>query len=135
MITCLYIARKSGMQVERTKPWQECLPPCQSRPRPTSAAFSTASIGARSQCTLALERPFYFEKNPSLLIERLRHNVSFFYLNYMVLTAVWFCLMAVWFCLRQLLSIQAFIWLALIGAAWVWMIRASADGTLRVGGE
>jgi len=73
------------------------------------------------------ERPFYLEKNPALLLERLRHNVSFFYLNYMLLTGVLFCL-------TLLISPSAIIGIAILALAWMWVIRASQTGSLAIGG-
>jgi hypothetical protein len=72
------------------------------------------------------ERPFYVEKNPALLLERLRHNVTFFYLNY-------FCLTAVLFLVQTLLSPTTLVGAGLLGLAWMSMIRASASGSLLVG--
>jgi len=73
------------------------------------------------------ERPFYVEKTPSLLADRIRHNFTFFYLNYMLLTAVLFCL-------TLLISPSAIIGIALLAMAWMWVIRASQSGSLAVGG-
>ena len=75
---------------------------------------------------LGEERPFYVEKNPSLFMERLRHNVSFFYLNYFFLTAVLFCL-------TLFVTPTAIVGILLLAAAWMWVIRASAEGYLPVG--
>jgi hypothetical protein len=72
------------------------------------------------------ERPFYIEKTPSLLIERLRHNAVFFLLNYMLLTAVLFCL-------TLLISPSAIIGIALLAGAWFWVIRASESGSMKIG--
>lgn len=72
------------------------------------------------------ERPFYVERTPSLLMERLRHNATFFYLNYMLLTAVLFCL-------TLLISPGAILGIALLALAWMWVIRASQSGALMVG--
>ena len=72
------------------------------------------------------ERAFYVERTPSLLAERLRHNVAFFYLNYMLLTAVLFCL-------TLMTSPFAIFGMALLGLAWMWVIRASQSGALVVG--
>jgi PRA1 family protein len=71
------------------------------------------------------ERPFYVEKVPSLLMERLRHNFTFFYLNYMLVTGIFFCL-------TLLVSPSAIIGIGLLALAWMWLIRASQDGTLRI---
>ena len=72
------------------------------------------------------ERPFYVEKTPSLLVERLRHNMTFFYLNYTILTGVLFCL-------TLLVSPSAIIGIGILAALWFWLIKASQDGALRVG--
>ena len=74
------------------------------------------------------ERPFYVEKTPSLLLERLRHNTIFFYLNYMVMTSVLFCL-------TLLISPGAIIGIGLLALAWVWLIRASQSGALKIGSK
>ena len=71
------------------------------------------------------ERAFYVEKVPSLLMDRVRHNITFFYLNYMAITALLFCL-------TLLVSPSAIIGIALLAGAWVWLVRASQDGTLRI---
>lgn len=74
------------------------------------------------------ERPFYVEKTPSLLLERLRHNITFFYLNYMLQTAVLFCL-------TLIISPSAIVGIGLLALAWMWVIRASASGSLMVGSK
>jgi len=74
------------------------------------------------------DRPFYFEKTPSLLLERLRHNVTFFYLNYLLLTGVLFCL-------TLLISPSAIIGMGLLALAWMWVIRASQSGSLSISGK
>lgn len=74
------------------------------------------------------ERPFYIEKNPALLMERLRHNLTFFYLNYFLLTAILFCL-------TTLLSPSTIVGAGLLALAWMWLVRASSSGSLSLGGE
>jgi len=74
------------------------------------------------------ERPFYFEKTPALLMERLRHNVTFFYLNYILVAAVLFCL-------TMLISPTTIIGIGLLALAWVGVIRASQTGALQVAGK
>eukprot|EP00567_Pseudictyota_dubia_P018140 CAMPEP_0197439204 /NCGR_PEP_ID=MMETSP1175-20131217/6004_1 /TAXON_ID=1003142 /ORGANISM="Triceratium dubium, Strain CCMP147" /LENGTH=236 /DNA_ID=CAMNT_0042969075 /DNA_START=95 /DNA_END=805 /DNA_ORIENTATION=+ len=73
------------------------------------------------------ERPFYLEKNPPLLVERIKHNFSFFYLNYMVMTAVLFVLTVI-------VSPSALIGMALLGAGWMSVIKATQDGHMEVKG-
>ena len=74
------------------------------------------------------ERPFYVEKSPSLLLARVKHNLTFFYLNYIVLTVILFCL-------TLLISPSAIIGIALLGAAWMYIIRhTQSSGNLIVYG-
>jgi hypothetical protein len=73
------------------------------------------------------ERPFYVEKVPSLLMERLRHNVAFFYLNYMLLTAVLFVL-------TLLISPSAIIGIGLLALAWMYVIKTSNAGAMQIYG-
>jgi PRA1 family protein len=74
------------------------------------------------------ERPYYVEKTPSLLAERLRHNFTFFYLNYLLVAAILFCLTLV-------VHVSTIIGLALLAGAWMWLIRATQDGNLRIGSK
>ena len=74
------------------------------------------------------ERPFYVEKSPALLMERIRHNFSFFYMNYMVLTAILFTL-------TLLVTPSAIIGIGGLGFAWVYMIRSSTNGHIRIGSK
>jgi hypothetical protein len=62
------------------------------------------------------ERPYYVEKSPALLMARLKHNVTFFYLNYLMVLVVLFCLTL----LTSPLSIMGMI---ILGAAWFYVIR------------
>eukprot|EP00571_Detonula_confervacea_P011260 CAMPEP_0172299710 /NCGR_PEP_ID=MMETSP1058-20130122/1951_1 /TAXON_ID=83371 /ORGANISM="Detonula confervacea, Strain CCMP 353" /LENGTH=237 /DNA_ID=CAMNT_0013009251 /DNA_START=67 /DNA_END=780 /DNA_ORIENTATION=+ len=73
------------------------------------------------------EAPFYIEKVPSLVTERLRHNLSFFYLNYAAVTALLFCL-------TLLISPSAIIGIGLLGFAWMGIIRATSEGSMHVKG-
>jgi hypothetical protein len=73
------------------------------------------------------ERSFFVEKTPSLFIERLRHNMVFFYLNYVLLTSVLFCL-------TLLISPSAIIGIGLLALLWMWVIRSSQTGSLVVAG-
>mmetsp|Transcript_16578 Transcript_16578/g.34658 ORF Transcript_16578/g.34658 Transcript_16578/m.34658 type:complete len:186 (+) Transcript_16578:76-633(+) len=74
------------------------------------------------------EKPFYFERVPSLITERLKHNISFFYLNYILITGILFCL-------TLLISPSAIIGIGLLGFAWMAVIRATAEGSMRVKGK
>lgn len=73
------------------------------------------------------EQPFYLEKVPSLLTERVKHNLSFFYLNYALVTAVLFCL-------TLLISPSAIIGIGLLVFAWMGVIRATAEGSVQIKG-
>ena len=74
------------------------------------------------------EQPFYVEKVPSLITERVKHNLSFFYLNYAGVTAVLFCL-------TLLISPSAIIGIGLLGMAWMAIIRATSEGSMQVKGK
>jgi hypothetical protein len=71
------------------------------------------------------ERPFYVEKTQSLLMSKLRFNMTFFYLNYMLLTAVFFCL-------TLLVTPSAIIGIGLLALTWMCVIRASSTGFLKL---
>eukprot|EP00565_Helicotheca_tamesis_P001319 CAMPEP_0185728824 /NCGR_PEP_ID=MMETSP1171-20130828/4221_1 /TAXON_ID=374046 /ORGANISM="Helicotheca tamensis, Strain CCMP826" /LENGTH=224 /DNA_ID=CAMNT_0028397571 /DNA_START=135 /DNA_END=809 /DNA_ORIENTATION=+ len=73
------------------------------------------------------ERPFYFERTPALLVPRMKHNLTFFYLNYMVLTAILFVL-------TLIVSPGAIIGIAILGFAWVAVIRATQEGSVKIKG-
>mmetsp|Transcript_4849 Transcript_4849/g.10424 ORF Transcript_4849/g.10424 Transcript_4849/m.10424 type:complete len:243 (-) Transcript_4849:29-757(-) len=73
------------------------------------------------------EQPFYIEKVPSLIAERARHNLSFFYLNYALVTTVLFCL-------TLLISPSAIIGMGLLGFAWMALLRATSEGSMQVKG-
>ena len=68
------------------------------------------------------------EKNPSLLIARIKHNIQFFYLNYLLLSALFFVL-------TLFVTPSAIIGIALLGAAWAYIIRATQNGSLKIGSE
>ena len=74
------------------------------------------------------EKPFYLERVPSLITERLKHNVKFFYLNYILVTGILFCL-------TLLISPSAIIGIGLLGFAWMAVIKATAEGSMNVKGE
>lgn len=73
------------------------------------------------------ERPFYLERDASLLAGRMRHNLSFFYLNYLLLAAVLFVL-------TLLVSPGAIVGIVLLAVCWAAMIRATSSGSARVVG-
>ena len=66
------------------------------------------------------------EKNPSLLIARIKHNAQFFYLNYLLMLAVLFGL-------TLFISPGAIIGLVLLAGSWAYVIRASQSGSLQIG--
>lgn len=72
------------------------------------------------------ERPFYVEKSPTLLVARVKHNLLFFYLNYLLLTAFLFCL-------TLLISPSAIIGIALLAGAWLYVVRSTASGSMKIG--
>jgi len=69
------------------------------------------------------EKAFFIEKNPALLYDRVKHNLTFFYLNYILITAVLFVL-------TLLISPSAIIGMGLLGLAWVSVMKATQSGSL-----
>lgn len=95
----------------------------------TGQLFSRDQLRTISVCFgIGEERPFYIEKNPALIAERVKHNLQFFYLNYLLLTAVLFCL-------TLLTSPLAIIGIGLLGALWMYVIKASQSGSLKIAGK
>jgi hypothetical protein len=74
------------------------------------------------------ERPYYIEKSPALLIARVKHNCQFFFLNYMMLTSIIFCL-------TLLISPSAIIGIVILAALWMYVIRQTQDGSMQVYGK
>jgi PRA1 family protein len=74
------------------------------------------------------ERPFYIEKAPSLLLTRVQHNLVFFFMNYMILTAALFCL-------TIFIHPITLVGIGLLGALWVYMIRSTQNGPMLVYGK
>jgi hypothetical protein len=66
------------------------------------------------------ERPFYVEKT-------IKHNFSFFYMNYMLVAALLFVL-------TLLISPGAIIGIGLLGLAWAYVIKATQDGSTTIKG-
>jgi len=73
------------------------------------------------------ERPFFVEKNPQLLAERLKHNFQFFYLNYAIVTAILFVL-------TLLISPSAIVGIGLLGLAWMSVVKATSSGSVTIKG-
>jgi len=70
------------------------------------------------------EKPFFLEKSTGLLVPRLRHNFTFFYLNYMIIVAMFFILTFV-------VTPTAVFSSALLALAWAALIRATKDGSIK----
>lgn len=93
----------------------------------TGQLFSRDRLRSVSVCFgIGEERPFYVEKTPSLLIARVKHNVQFFYLNYVFMLAVLFCL-------TLFVTPSAIIGSVLLGMSWAYVIRTSQSGSLKIG--
>mmetsp|Transcript_12799 Transcript_12799/g.30233 ORF Transcript_12799/g.30233 Transcript_12799/m.30233 type:complete len:227 (+) Transcript_12799:265-945(+) len=93
----------------------------------TGQIFSRDRLRPVSVCFgIGEERPFYVEKTPSLLVARVKHNAQFFFLNYLLLLSVLFGL-------TLFVTPKAIIGIAILAGAWVYVIRASSSGSLRVG--
>ena len=93
----------------------------------TGQMFSRERLRTISVCFgIGEERPFYIEKNPSLLIARIKQNVQFFYLNYLFMAAIFFVL-------TLFVTPSAIIGIALLGAAWAYVIKTTQAGTLKIG--
>lgn len=93
----------------------------------TGQLFSRDRLRTVSVCFgIGEERPFYVERTPSLLIARIKHNLQFFYLNYLLMAALLFCL-------TLFVSPSAIIGIALLAGTWAYVIRATQSGSLKVG--
>jgi len=93
----------------------------------TGQLFSRERLRSVSICFgIGEERPFYVEKTPSLLIARIKHNAQFFFLNYLVLLAVLFGL-------TLFVTPKVIIEIAVLSVAWVYVIKASQSGQLKIG--
>ena len=78
----------------------------------TGQLFSKEKLRPVSVCFgIGEERAFYVEKNPVLLIARIKQNVQFFYLNYLFMLAVIFGL-------TLFVSPSAIIGIVLLAGAW-----------------
>jgi hypothetical protein len=73
------------------------------------------------------QKAFFIEKNPALLYDRIKHNLMFFYLNYVLITVVLFFL-------TLLISPSAIIGMGLLGLAWVSVMKATQSGSLTLRG-
>lgn len=73
------------------------------------------------------ERPFFVERQASLLASRTKHNFSYFYLNYAILTAILFFL-------TLIVSPGAIIGVGILAVAWGSVIRATSSGSVTIRG-
>lgn len=73
------------------------------------------------------EKAFYVEKTPSLVVSRVNHNISFFFMNYILLTSTLFIL-------TLIVSPGAIIGIGLLSACWIAVIRATSEGSAQVYG-
>lgn len=71
------------------------------------------------------EKAFFFEKGPQALADRIKHNLTYFYLNYALITSILFIL--------TLLTSRAIIGIICLGIAWVSFLKATASGSITVG--
>jgi hypothetical protein len=95
----------------------------------TGELFNRQRMRGVSVCFgIGEERPFYVEKSPILLVPRVKHNLSFFYMNYAIVTGIIFCL-------TLLITPSAIIGIGLLGALWAYVIRQSQNGSLVVAGK
>jgi len=73
------------------------------------------------------ERPFFVERQASLLVSRVKHNLSYFYLNYAILTAILFFL-------TLIVSPGAIIEVGILAVLWGTVIRATSSGSVTIRG-
>ena len=76
---------------------------------------------------LGESKPFYLETNFSLLIDRLSHNLKYFYLNYLFLTVVLFAM-------TLMISPSSLISIGILSAAWFYVIKITNDDALSIWG-
>eukprot|EP00522_Entomoneis_paludosa_P011372 CAMPEP_0172448812 /NCGR_PEP_ID=MMETSP1065-20121228/7748_1 /TAXON_ID=265537 /ORGANISM="Amphiprora paludosa, Strain CCMP125" /LENGTH=225 /DNA_ID=CAMNT_0013200401 /DNA_START=17 /DNA_END=694 /DNA_ORIENTATION=- len=67
--------------------------------------------------------------NPTVLCPRLKNNLVFFYLNYILVTAIVFCIVL----LATMLNPVSLIFLVALAFGWFVVLRATADGSTQVG--
>lgn len=66
--------------------------------------------------------------NPTVLCPRLKHNILFFYLNYILLAAVVFAITL----LATMLNPMTLVILAVLAAAWFVVIRSTSEGSVKI---
>jgi len=73
------------------------------------------------------DRPFYVESNPSLLMGRVKHNLQYFYLNYILVGCILFVL-------TLLVSPTSIVGMVLLGAAWFYVLKVTESGSVTIRG-
>jgi len=73
------------------------------------------------------EKAFFIEKDPPVLASRVKHNIKYFYMNYLILTAILFFL-------TLIVSPGAILGLGLLAVLWVAVIRATSSGSVTIKG-
>jgi len=73
------------------------------------------------------EKPFYVERTVSLILPRVQHNMTFFYLNYMVITAILFLL-------TVLINPMTIIAIGMLGLVWMVVIKTTSEGSVSIKG-
>ena len=68
------------------------------------------------------------ERVPSLLLERMKHNMQFFLLNYVLVTGILFALSVI-------SSPSAIVGLLCLGGGWVGVVRATSSGSVTIKGK
>jgi len=76
---------------------------------------------------LGEERPFYLERSPDLLMDRMRHNLTYFYLNYGVLTVLLFFMSII-------TNPSTIIYMAILAGLWIYVVKMSSSGSIVLGG-
>ena len=66
------------------------------------------------------DKPFYIETNVGLNVDRVKHNLTYFYLNYIFLTFLLFAL-------TLMISPSSLISIAILAFAWFYVLKVTAD--------
>lgn len=123
----------SNLLGQGKKAWDESQGPnvltdvASSIPERTKQMFSSDKIrGVSIYFGIGDTRPYSIEKNSPLLAARIKHNVSFFYLNYLVQSAIFYGL-------TILFSPGSLLEIGILACVWVFVMRATNDGVLNLG--
>ena len=73
------------------------------------------------------DRPFFFERSPSLMVSRVKHNFQYFYLNYFIISVILFLM-------TLLVSPTAVFGIGIVIASWLVALKATESGFLMVRG-